>query len=198
MATSPTSRPAEPSSAATKRSSWWSRVRSYAPGAHILSWDLGFGVLGGVAIALLFTASQGVRAQAFTFFLTLGGIGAGLSALVLAPMGMLLSSLSPGFIELINQTRTGLRGLLLPFRSVATIGAVASVLALGVSLASVADLPVLPWWVHFVGTFIPSTAFCWAVFGCIQMVGISVNIIEQDRKFRALDERRDRARRKAG
>lgn len=138
-----------------------------------------------------------MRAEAFTFFLTLGGISAGLAALVLAPMGMLLSSLSPGFIEMINRTPTGLRGLLLPFRSVAAIGAVGAVLALCASLASLTELPTFPSWVHFLGTALPGAAFCWAVFGCMQVVGISVDMIEQDRAFRSLAERRDRLQNKA-
>jgi hypothetical protein len=177
---------------------WLDRAQATKLGALIFSWDFGLALVVGFSGGLLFAFSPGVRAQTFTFFLTLGGISAGVAALTLAPMAMMLSSLSVGFQQLLARVRDGLPGLLLPYRRVATVAAAACLVSIGVSVVALAETSLLPWPIYAFATGIPIGLFTWSVAGCVQVIGHSIKTVEQDRQFRALQERRDQATRKAG
>lgn len=188
-----------PSSPATRSSrDWFSRAQRTSVGSVLVSWDFGFGVAAGSAVGALFGAFAGVRGEAFTFFLTLGGIAAGVAALVLAPMAMMLSMLSPEFIDLLNRTRSGVSGLMRPFRIVVVIAALASLTSIVVSLLGAANLPSVPPWMYFAAAAVPAGLLAWAVAGCVQLISLSAHMIQEDRKFRELSGRRLRATKDAG
>lgn len=194
MTSGPNPRPtANLRAARSSEPTWLRRAQATKAGALLLSWDLGAGVAVGVGTGALFAFSPDVRAQAFTFFLTLGGVSAGVAALVLAPMSMLLSALTDGFKGLIGKTPGQLAGLLLPFRQVASIAALAAASSVLVCLLALLDTPEMPWPIYWLAAGGPIGLLAWSVAGCVQVIGLSVDTLEKQRRFTEIEDRRGKA-----
>lgn len=150
-----------------------------------MSWDFFTGIVVGGALGLTAALLPQVQSNGFAFMITLSGIGAAVAALVLAPMAMLLASLSPQFHQLIELTQGGIAALLLPFKQVAIIAVGACVT--GLAVAVVAPLyKTTQWWAIWIAASVPIVLLVWAVAGCVQVTGLVINMIQTDREAQKL------------
>jgi F0F1-type ATP synthase assembly protein I len=176
---------------------WKSRAQSTKAGALFLSWDFISGAIVGIALGLIASLVPQLQSNGFAFMITLSGIGAAVAALVLAPMAMLLASLSPQFHALIERMRGGIGGVLLPFKQVAIVAVGACVTGLIVSV--LAPLYVTTqWWAIWIAASIPIVLLVWAVAGCVQVTAYVIRMIEDDRKVRKNFERIEKAQGQSG
>ncbi|WP_089911467.1 hypothetical protein [Leifsonia sp. 21MFCrub1.1] len=156
-------------------------MQSTKVGALLFSWDFITGLLVGGVLGLVVALVPSLQANGFTFMITLSGIGAAVAALVLAPMAMLLASMSPQFHQLIELTRSGIAGVLLPFKQVAVIAVGACVTGLVVSV--LAPLyKTTQWWAIWIAASVPIILLIWAVAGCVQVTGFVIQMIQTDRE----------------
>lgn len=189
--------PEKPNNREGQARSWRERVQSTKVGALLFSWDFFTGLLVGGALGLVVALVPSLQANGFTFMITLSGIGAAVAALVLAPMAMLLASMSPQFHQLIQLTRSGIAGVLLPFKQVAVIAVGACVAGLVVSV--LAPLyKTTQWWAIWIAASVPIILLVWAVAGCVQVTGFVIQMIQTDREAQKDLARLDNAKQGQG
>jgi F0F1-type ATP synthase assembly protein I len=161
--------------------------------ALFISADFIAGVLFGAGIALLPTLVPALIPNGFAFFISLAGISAAIAALVLSPMALLISALTPGLARLLKSAPGGPAETFVPFAQVAAIAAVACASSIIVAiLTPLAELtyPVVIW----VCVAIPVGLFVWALVGCVQVTFYLIEMFRTSHKIEMLEARTQAAR----
>ncbi|QIZ98636.1 hypothetical protein [Leifsonia sp. PS1209] len=186
-------RPTDRSADDPSRRTLFQRAQSTRAGALLLSWDFAVGLVVGIGLGLLVALVPALQVNGFAFMITLCGIGAGVAALVLAPMAMLLSSISPEFHQLIERVEGGIAGVLLPFKQVAIVAVGASVTSLVVAVLAPLSTTT-EWWAIWIAASVPIVLLVWSVAGCVQVTSYVIGMIEKDRRVRKLAGRMQQAK----
>lgn len=161
--------------------------------ALLLSPDFLVGVPLGLGIGVLPALIPALLVNGFAFMATLAAISAGIAALVLTPMALLLGVFNPAFKSVLAKTPGGVAGTFVPFAQVALIAAGACVASLVVAILTplaAGTFPVVIW----IAVGVPVALFLWAVIGCAQVTVYLVGMVRAAQTTEALQTRIDVAR----
>lgn len=165
------------------------RRRYSALGSVVLSPDFYLSLIIGPAAALGVAFSGNIRSALDGHLMAIAGISAGIAGLVLASLSVLLGIMPSSYRRFVRKTKGGIRDLILPFRWVIIVAALASAWsALGSNLALIVDG--CPWLAYGLAAF-SYFLFLWALFGCIQLTGQVATHLENIDKVSEQEERRD-------
>jgi len=170
----------------------WSRMYRSRFGSVLLSWDFLAGLLAGVGTALIPALSKSAQEAAGGILAAVGGIGAGLAALVLTALTVLIGALGRPYRTLLNAMPTGLRGVFRPYVIVIGVSIAASLVALVLCLAWPLIVGVA-WPILWAVTSIPFVLVAWALFGCMHIIQQLIEHVENNSHLERLEERRQRA-----
>jgi len=164
-------------------------------GAILLSPDFYIGVPLGLVCSLPVVFSRTVASSAQTVLLGMSAISGALVALVLTAVSVLVVVVTPAFGKFIDQTPSGLSGLMRPYRWVIGICAISC----AVSVVAALSWPWIQsiWLLRLVAVGLPLATLMWGLGGCLQIIGLTTKIIDQSRQVSELDERAQKLRQRA-
>jgi MFS family permease len=145
--------------------------------AFFLSPDFLIGFPSGLIVGVLPATIPALVPNGFAFFVTVAAVSAGIAALVLTPMTMMLTAITPAMRALLQQIPEGVAGTLVPFAQVAGVAVAACVSSLLVAILTPLAGGTFPLVIWFAAGF-PIGLFLWAVIGCLQ---VTRSLIEMHR-----------------
>lgn len=159
----------------------------------VLSPDFLVGMPLGFMLSVLPAAIPALLPNGFTFMISLAAISAGVAALVLTPMTMLLGALTPALKALLSRLPSGAAGTFVPFAQVAAVAAAASFSSLVVAILTPLAPGTFPWVIWLVAG-IPMALFLWAVVGCVQVTFFLIRMFNTAQRAEELQARVDSAK----
>jgi len=184
MTTSQPGTQTNPSPRATRRA----RAR-----ALFLSADFFVGFPLGAALGAITAAFPSAVSDVPTILMAVAAIAAGLAALAIATMTVLLGSFGPAYRALLARVPGGVTGTLVPYRQVVSIAIAASVSGFVVALVW-PGLTGAWWWLTATAAGVPFALFCWALLGCVQVVNQLAAHIQANELAEDLAQRTEAAR----
>lgn len=151
--------------------------------------DFYLGVPLGASLAGLPLVYEDVASQIPTILLAASGIAAGLAALVLAAMTVLLGVFGSAYREMLLRVPGGVAGTLVPYRQVIAIAAGASIVSLVAATLwpALTDVSAALRWLNGA---VPLGLLCWSILGCMQVVDQLVEHVVSNQRAEDLERRK--------
>lgn len=145
---------------------WWKGTG----GAVFKAPDSILGAAAGLLVGLVSEYGRHVQDNGVLVLVTLALLGAGLLAIVLAALAILVTFFDDHFRQVIAEAPGGVDAAMLPYKTVALLG------ALGAAVATVGAIvwSSAPHWLRATMLGIVSLALVWAVVGTYQLVWLTV------------------------
>lgn len=162
--------------------------------ATFLAWDARIGAVTFLATVVLAYEEHSVRDGAVVILITASVVGAGLLAVVLASLAILVTFFDEGYRQILKRTPLGVYGAMMPYQTVAVIGGATGI----VSLIGATAWPALPVTMQAVTLGLSVGLLVWAGAGTVMLVDSTVfHGIQRAELLEALAEYKQRSRRSA-
>lgn len=145
-------------------------------------------------MSVLAGASERVRDEAVTVLIAESALGAGLLAVVLAALAILVVFFDDYYRQILTAVPGGVAGAMLPYQTVAVVGAATAAIGLVTAVA----WPTIPAFAQALLLGLTTWLLVWAAVGTVHLVNLTVfHGLQRARLLEAIHEARSRTKRPA-